>query len=87
MYHKYIFSIKNFNIFFYLDTKSEYDLPDEAESTGDFILFLGELFDTFNGNTETAPYSKRLKGGITKSSGHDVCWLEGIKILNSIKKN
>lgn len=59
-------------------------MPNEAEETGDFILFMDELFDSLNGNSKTAALSKALKGGISRSSGHKDFWQNSIKILSSI---
>jgi hypothetical protein len=54
-----------YNLCIILNTKTEYNLPEEAEHTADFILFMDELFDSLNGNTKLAPQGKPLKGGMS----------------------
>lgn len=58
---------------FFIDTKCEYDLPNEAEHTSDFIIFIDELFQSLYGNSKTPASSKQLKGGIS-SCGHKNFW-------------
>lgn len=66
-YHIFIHYSKNY----YLTDVADGILPVEAKNTGEIILFFDELFDSLNGNTKIAPRGKPLKGGISRSSGHN----------------
>jgi hypothetical protein len=73
-----------YNLCIILDTKTEYNLPEEAEHTADFILFMDELFDSLNGNTKLAPQGKPLKGGMSQNSEHETFWRSAIIVLNTV---
>jgi hypothetical protein len=67
-----------------LDIDSEYKLEKEAAETGEFILFIDQLFDSLNGNSKISQKSKPLKGGVTRNSGHEKFWKDSIKLLEKI---
>jgi hypothetical protein len=73
-----------YNLCIILNTKTEYNLPEEAEHTADFILFMDELFDSLNGNTKLAPQGKPLKGGMSQNSEHEAFWRSAIIVLNTV---
>jgi hypothetical protein len=67
-----------------LDIDSEYKLEKEAAETGEFILFIDQLFDSLNGNSKISQKSKPLKGGVTRNSGHEKFWKNSIKLLEKM---
>lgn len=60
-------------------------MPAEAVQTGEFILFIDQLFDSLNANNKIAASSKPLKGGVTSMSEHETFWRESIKIIQSMQ--
>jgi hypothetical protein len=65
------------------DTKTEYNLPEEAEHTADFIIFMDELFESLNGIPKL-PQGKPLKGGMSQNSEHETFWRSAIIVLNTV---
>ncbi|XP_015840038.1 transposable element P transposase [Tribolium castaneum] len=67
------------------DTKTAYNVDAEGVHTGDFILFIDELFDSLNSNNAHAPSNKPLKSGFRRNSPHEEFWRNAIKVLETVR--
>lgn len=46
------------------------DLPKEAESTAEFLLFIDKFFDRVTGSSVKTKHGKLLRCAVTKESNH-----------------
>ncbi|XP_052745846.1 uncharacterized protein LOC128199641 [Bicyclus anynana] len=61
-------------------------LPEECKETADALLFFDNLFDSVNGSfIKKNRFAKPLLGPATPTSVHHKTWIEGKKILKSMK--
>lgn len=61
------------------------DLPIEAESTAEFILFMDYVFDSVNGSFLQVTKGKTLKCAVRKTSGHKAFWAEAIQVFSTME--
>lgn len=60
-------------------------MPEEAEGTADFILFVDKLFDSVNGSLLIPEFGKPLRSAIKENSQHHKFYEEAVSVLNSMK--
>ena len=60
------------------------DIPKEAESTAELLLFMDKVFGSVNGAALSIKSGKKMRCAVTATSGHLEFWREAIKVFESM---